>query len=27
MISPGAVAKELPESSPEEVTRKNVREF
>jgi NADP-dependent 3-hydroxy acid dehydrogenase YdfG len=27
MISPGAVATELPESSSEEATRKNVREF
>ena len=27
MISPGAVATELPESSSEEVTRKNLREF
>jgi NADP-dependent 3-hydroxy acid dehydrogenase YdfG len=27
MISPGAVATELPESSSEEATRKNLREF
>ena len=27
MISPGAVASELPESSSEEATRKNLREF
>jgi NADP-dependent 3-hydroxy acid dehydrogenase YdfG len=27
MISPGAVATELPESSSEEGTRKNLREF
>jgi NADP-dependent 3-hydroxy acid dehydrogenase YdfG len=27
MISPGAVATELPGSSSEEVTRKNLREF
>ena len=27
MISPGAVATELPESSSEEETRKNLREF
>jgi NADP-dependent 3-hydroxy acid dehydrogenase YdfG len=27
MISPGAVATELPEGSSEEATRKNLREF
>ncbi|HLW53491.1 MAG TPA: hypothetical protein VKW06_11665 [Candidatus Angelobacter sp.] len=27
MISPGAVATELPESSSDEATRKNLREF
>jgi NADP-dependent 3-hydroxy acid dehydrogenase YdfG len=27
MISPGAVATEIPESSSEEATRKNLREF